>query len=66
MATYDGSGTGTGNVADPNCPKNPLLDHVGVTVSDYAKAKEFYTTIIEAVGGKLHMEIAPPHTPEGE
>lgn len=59
-ATMTSTGTGT------NCSKNPLIDHIGLTVSDYAKAKEFYTKTLEAIGAKLHMEIAPPHTPEGE
>lgn len=49
-----------------NCSKNPLLDHIGLTISDYAKAKEFYTAVLGSVGAKLHMEITPPHTPEGE
>lgn len=66
MSTFSSStGTGTG-VTDSNCPPKPLVDHIGLTVSDYAKAKEFYTAILEAVGAKLHMEITPPHTPEGE
>lgn len=49
-----------------NCSKSPLVDHVGITVSDYDKAKDFYTAIFSAVGAKLHMEIGPPHTQEGE
>lgn len=46
--------------------RKPLIDHVGLYVSDYDKAKEFYTAVFGAVGAKLHMEITPPHTPEGE
>lgn len=64
MSTFTGTGTGTGS--NTGFVQNPLVDHIGLTVSDYAKAKKFYTAILESVGAKLHMEITPPHTPEGE
>ncbi|PHQ79022.1 MAG: glyoxalase/bleomycin resistance/extradiol dioxygenase family protein [Coxiella sp. (in: Bacteria)] len=34
-----------------------MLDHVGITVSDYETSKQFYIKAFEAIGYKLLMEV---------
>jgi len=36
-----------------------ILDHVGLTVSDYARAKDFYSRALEPLGIKLLKEYGP-------
>ncbi len=36
-----------------------MLDHVGITVSDYARAKAFYEPVLGTLGHKMQMEPAP-------
>ena len=36
-----------------------MIDHTGVTVSDYAKSLAFYTSALEAIGMAKIMEIPP-------
>jgi len=33
-----------------------MLDHLGITVSDYARAKAFYAAVLEPLGYRLLME----------
>jgi catechol 2,3-dioxygenase-like lactoylglutathione lyase family enzyme len=39
-----------------------MLDHVGFTVTDYAKAKAFYERALKPLGISLLMELAPEQT----
>jgi catechol 2,3-dioxygenase-like lactoylglutathione lyase family enzyme len=34
-----------------------MIDHIGITVSDYAAAKAFYTEALGAIGAKMMMEF---------
>jgi catechol 2,3-dioxygenase-like lactoylglutathione lyase family enzyme len=36
---------------------SPVLDHIGMTVSDYARAKDFYTAALQPLGITLLMEF---------
>ncbi len=36
-----------------------MLDHVGIAVSDYAKAKAFYVAALQPLGITLQMEVTP-------
>ena len=36
-----------------------MIDHVGITVRDYAKSKAFYTAVLAPLGYALVMEPAP-------
>jgi catechol 2,3-dioxygenase-like lactoylglutathione lyase family enzyme len=36
-----------------------MLDHVGITVSDYDRAKGFYEPVLGTLGHKMQMEPAP-------
>lgn len=38
-------------------PNAPVLDHVGLTVSDYARAKAFYSQALAPLGITLLMEF---------
>jgi catechol 2,3-dioxygenase-like lactoylglutathione lyase family enzyme len=42
-----------------------MLDHVGLSVSDYARAKAFYTTVLAPLGYGLIMEVTPEQTGDG-
>jgi catechol 2,3-dioxygenase-like lactoylglutathione lyase family enzyme len=37
--------------------ETPVLDHVGLTVSDYARAKDFYTAALKPLGITLMNEF---------
>jgi catechol 2,3-dioxygenase-like lactoylglutathione lyase family enzyme len=39
-----------------------MLDHVGMPVSDYAKSKAFYLTVLSALGYDLIMEVSSEET----
>ena len=39
-----------------------MIDHTGLTVSDYAKSKEFYTKALSPIGYKLIMEVPKEYT----
>jgi len=39
-----------------------MLDHIGVNVSDFASAREFYVAALAPLGMKLAMEPAPKVT----
>jgi catechol 2,3-dioxygenase-like lactoylglutathione lyase family enzyme len=39
-----------------------MIDHTGLQVSDYARAKRFYLAALEPLGYGLLMEIPPEHT----
>jgi catechol 2,3-dioxygenase-like lactoylglutathione lyase family enzyme len=39
-----------------------MLDHVGIPVSDYAKSKAFYLTVLSALGYDLIMEVSSEET----
>ncbi|GMK59717.1 hypothetical protein CspeluHIS016_0803230 [Cutaneotrichosporon spelunceum] len=36
----------------------PMLDHVGIVVSDYDRAKAFYTPVLATLGSSMQMEPA--------
>ena len=40
-----------------NANNAPTLDHIGLNVSDFARAKEFYSAALHPLGIKLHMEF---------
>jgi catechol 2,3-dioxygenase-like lactoylglutathione lyase family enzyme len=40
-----------------------ILDHVGFGVSDYTRAKAFYTAALAPLGITLVMEVGPEQTP---
>ncbi|BEJ10654.1 hypothetical protein CspHIS471_0100760 [Cutaneotrichosporon sp. HIS471] len=37
----------------------PMLDHLGINVTDYARAKEFYGTVLATLGSSMQMEPVP-------
>ena len=39
-----------------------IIDHFGFGVSDYARAKAFYTAALAPLGISLVMEVTPEHT----
>lgn len=39
-----------------------MIDHVGFTVSDYARSKAFYTRVLAPLGYGLLMEVTPEMT----
>ncbi|MDP5009502.1 MAG: VOC family protein, partial [Glaciimonas sp.] len=48
-----------------------MIDHIGITVSDYNKSKAFYTQALGAIGYQLLMEFPekpadPDHAGFGE
>lgn len=42
-----------------------MLDHIGIPVSDYAKAKAFYERVLASLGVHLIMEVTPEETGDG-
>jgi catechol 2,3-dioxygenase-like lactoylglutathione lyase family enzyme len=42
-----------------------MLDHIGITVSDYAKAKSFYQRALAPLGIDLVMEVTPEQSGAG-
>lgn len=40
-----------------NANNAPTLDHIGLQVSDFARAKEFYSAALQPLGIKLQMEF---------
>lgn len=36
-----------------------MLDHIGISVSDYPKAKAFYTAALKSLGAAFIMEFTP-------
>lgn len=40
-----------------------IIDHFGFGVSDYPRAKRFYTDALAPLGFTLVMEVGPEHTP---
>lgn len=42
-----------------------MLDHVGIPVSDFARAKAFYTAAFAPLGYGLVMEVTPEMTGDG-
>src|SRR5690348_4202701 len=42
-----------------------MLDHVGVPVSDFVRAKAFYATALAPLGIGLVMEVGPEQTGNG-
>lgn len=40
-----------------------MLDHIGLSVGDYATAKEFYAHALAPLGYTALMEFAPPEAP---
>ena len=42
-----------------------MLDHVGISVSDYARSKAFYAKALQPLGMGLVMEAAPDETESG-
>ncbi|HEX5599686.1 MAG: VOC family protein [Pseudomonadota bacterium] len=40
-----------------NANNAPTLDHIGLQVSDFARAKEFYSAALQPLGIKLQMEL---------
>lgn len=42
-----------------------MLDHIGIPVSDYAKAKAFYQQALAPLGAALRMEVGPEQTGAG-
>jgi catechol 2,3-dioxygenase-like lactoylglutathione lyase family enzyme len=42
-----------------------MLDHIGIAVSDYAKAKSFYERALAPLGIGLIMEVTPEQTGDG-
>lgn len=39
-----------------------MIDHIGFSVSDYARAKAFYERALAPLGYALIMEVGPPHS----
>ena len=39
-----------------------MIDHMGITVSDYAKSKAFYDAVFAALGGSLLKEVPLEYT----
>lgn len=39
-----------------------MFDHVGIRVSDFARAKAFYLTVLETLGVKIMIEYTPEQT----
>lgn len=39
-----------------------MLDHVGIPVSDFAKSKAFYITVLKPLGYGLIVEVSSPET----
>ena len=46
-------------------PRGMIVDHFGYGVSDYVRAKAFYTDALAPLGITLIMEVGPEHTPTG-
>jgi catechol 2,3-dioxygenase-like lactoylglutathione lyase family enzyme len=42
-----------------------MLDHIGISVSDYQRAKAFYTKALAPLGYELSMEVTPEQTGDG-
>jgi catechol 2,3-dioxygenase-like lactoylglutathione lyase family enzyme len=42
-----------------------MIDHVGFPVSDYARAKAFYSQALASLGYSLIMEVSAEHTESG-
>jgi catechol 2,3-dioxygenase-like lactoylglutathione lyase family enzyme len=42
-----------------------MLDHIGIPVSDYARAKAFYEQALAPLGGALLMQVGPEQTGAG-
>ena len=42
-----------------------IIDHIGFGVSDYERAKAFYTEALAPLGIALAMDVAPEQTPGG-
>lgn len=42
-----------------------MLDHIGIPVSDYAKAKAFYERALAPLGIELLAEVTPEQTGDG-
>jgi catechol 2,3-dioxygenase-like lactoylglutathione lyase family enzyme len=40
-----------------NAINSPTLDHIGLNVSDFTRAKEFYSAALQPLGIKLQMEF---------
>ncbi|KLT43751.1 glyoxalase/bleomycin resistance protein/dioxygenase [Cutaneotrichosporon oleaginosum] len=36
-----------------------MLDHIGISVSDYARSKAFYEPVLATLGSSMQMEPAP-------
>ena len=39
-----------------------MVDHIGFGVSDYARAKAFYTQALASLGMRVEMEVGPEQT----
>jgi catechol 2,3-dioxygenase-like lactoylglutathione lyase family enzyme len=39
-----------------------MLDHIGLTVGDFARSKRFYEAILPSIGAGLVMEVTPEQT----
>lgn len=37
-----------------------MIDHVGIVVTDYPRAKAFYTAALAPIGAKMQLEFNPP------
>lgn len=42
-----------------------MLDHIGIPVSDFARAKAFYSAVFAPLGYGLVMEVGPEQTGNG-
>lgn len=42
-----------------------MLDHIGLPVSDFARSKAFYTSVLAPLGYGLVMEVTPEMTGDG-
>jgi catechol 2,3-dioxygenase-like lactoylglutathione lyase family enzyme len=42
-----------------------MIDHMGVSVSDYARSKAFYEGVLAQLGAALIMEVTPEMTGDG-
>lgn len=42
-----------------------MIDHIGVSVSDYARSKAFYQEVLAKLGASLVMEVTPEMTGDG-
>lgn len=42
-----------------------MIDHVGVSVADYARSKAFYEDVLVSLGAALCMEVTPEMTDDG-